>query len=405
MIALAAASCGPKVKLVPEKNFDKELDGKKVALYTIKGGDLIAQVTNFGGRVVSLWVPNKDGGMTDVVLGHNTLEEYAEPDGERFVGCCVGPVANRICKGRFCIDGQEYNVPINNDENSLHGGFKGVDMLVWDVEEVDDNSITLKVVHPDGMEGYPGNITIEMTYTLTCNNALKIDYEAVSDKKTPINLSHHAMINIGGELEENIEDQIMRINADFYTPTDPTMIPTGEIKSVEGTPFDFRQPKLIGRDIALDDPDLAIGRGFDHNWCVNAPAEGELRDVCTVHSHRTGIIMQVLSDQPGVQFYSGNFFDGRGVGKNGKSYDFRHALAIETQNYPDAVNHENFPCSVYEPGQEYSQVCIYKFSVCPKHAKKACGKDKACCKEEGCCGEAGCCEKDGCCGKDDCCDK
>lgn len=411
MVALGVACCAPKAALVPEQNFDAEIGGKKVALYTIKSGDITAQVTNFGGRVVSLFVPNRDGGLTDVVLGHNTLDEYINFDGERFVGCCVGPVANRIAKGQFSIDDQVYTLPTNNDANTLHGGYTGVDQLVWDVVAVSDDAITMKVVHPDGLEGFPGNTEIEMTYKICECGGLSISYSAVSDKKTPINLSHHAMFNIGGECMENVEDQVMWINADSYLPVDETMIPTGEIRPVEGTVFDFRKPKHIGQDISADDPQLGIGRGYDHNWCLNMtdPRCDEdakdgccgncgLHTACIVKSPATGIVMEVLTDQPGIQFYSGNFFEGKGVCKNGRSMDFRHALALETQNYPDAVNQEGFPNSVFEPGQVYTHKCTYKFSVCKGD----------CCHKGGECKEGGCKEgacKGGCDHKDGCCDK
>ena len=345
-LLLALLSCGEKFKLIPADRFDGEVDGKKVALYTLKGGDLTLQVTNYGGRVVSLYAPDRDGQYTSIVVGHDNLQEYITPPGERFLGACVGPVANRIGKGRFTVDGAEYQVPLNDGgKNALHGGENGLDKVVWDVVSVTDSSIVLHYLHADGQEGFPGNLDITMTYTLDARNQFKVDYSAVTDKATPVNISHHPFFCLRGEGNGSVEEYEMMIKASHFVPIDAESIPTGEIRPVEGTPFDFRQGHAIGAMIGMDDEQLRNGRGYDHNWCIDKETDG-VELVCAVTDPVSGRCVEVLSDQPGLQFYSGNFFFGMEKGANGNVLDFRSSLALETQKYPDSINHENFTPTV-----------------------------------------------------------
>lgn len=365
MVALSSCGSGKSdLALVDSKNFDATVDNKKVALYTLEAeGGMTMQVTNFGGHVVSLWVPDKDGVPGDVVLGHNTLKEYIDYEGERFIGCVVGRYANRIAKGQFTIDSITYNVPINNNGQSLHGGLKGLDQVVWDVDTVGKDMIRLSYLSPDGAEGYPGNLNIEMTYSLTPENEFKITYRAVTDKPTVVNLSHHGFFNLKGEGAGTINDHLLTINADSITPVDSVLIPTGALMAVEGTPFDFRKAMAIGERVNDVNEQLKNGNGYDHNWVLNRTSADDVELAATVYEPTTGRVLEVLTNQPGLQFYGGNFFDGNGVGKNGATFKYREALALETQKFPDGPNQPQFPSVRLNPGEEYNHICIYKFSV------------------------------------------
>ncbi|MGM9765463.1 MAG: aldose epimerase family protein [Candidatus Cryptobacteroides sp.] len=350
--------------LIPAANFDGEVDGKPVALYTLKGGDVTLQVTNFGARVVSIFTPDRNGKYEDIVVGYNNLKDYVTPPGERFLGACVGPVANRIANASFTVDGVEYNVPANdNGVNTLHGGYKGLDNVVWDVNSVNDSSIVLHYLHADGQEGFPGNKDITMTYTVTSANEFRVDYKASTDKTTPINISNHPFFCLRGEGNGTVEDYIMHIKASHYIPIDSLSIPTGAIDDVSGTPFDFRRAHRIGEMIGEDNIQLKNARGYDHNWCIDRETESGVEMNCTVYDPETGRQVDVLSDQPGIQFYSGNFFQGTSTGKYGRPLGFRSSLALETQHYPDSPNHPDFPSVLIEPGQTYTQICVYRFSV------------------------------------------
>ena len=347
--------------LMKAENFQKVVDGKKVDLYTLTNGTITMQVTNFGARVVSLWTPDREGKMADIVLGYENLDRYVNNTGERFLGAVVGRVANRIGAGKFTLDGKEYNTPLNNNGQTLHGGDKGVDMVVWDVEYVADNAITLHLLSPDGADGFPGNLDITMTYTLTPENEFEVTYHAKSDKKTIVNLSHHSFFNLKGEAGGTITDHILTIKGDKVTPTDANLIPTGELMSVEGTPFDFREPHAIGERIDADNEQLKHGKGYDINWVLSREDNGQVETVATLYEPTSGRCMDVATDQVAMQFYSGNFFDGTYNGKYGKPLKFRESVALETQKHPDAINHENFPSIVLNPGEVYTQVCVYKF--------------------------------------------
>lgn len=349
------------LNLMKAEDFRTTVDGKATDLYTIKNGDLTMQVTNFGARVVSLWMPDREGKMADIVLGYQNIDRYINNGGERFLGSVVGRVANRIGNGKFTLDGVEYTTPQNNNGQTLHGGLKGVDMVVWDVVEATENSLHLTYTAPDGQDGFPGNLTINMTYTLTENNEFKVAYSATTDKTTPVNLSHHSFFNLKGEAGGTITDNILQIDADHITPTDANLIPTGELLPVEGTPFDFRTPHAIGDMIDADNEQLKNGRGYDMNWVLNRPDNGEVVKVMSIYDPQSGRGFEVYTDQIALQFYSGNFFDGSYNGKYGKPLSFRESVVFETQKYPDAVNHPHFPSVILQPGEEYAHTCIYKF--------------------------------------------
>lgn len=362
-LALVACTNNKKPDLVPAENFADIIDSVSTSLYTLKGGDITMQVTNFGGRVVSLFTPDRKGRLADIVVGNDNLQAYAEPTGERFLGACVGPVANRIDSAKFTMNDTTYYLSANDHGiNTLHGGFKGLDMVPWNVKSVTENSIVLTYIHPDGQDGFPGNLSIEMTYTLTESNEFKVDYTAVTDHDTPVNISHHPFFNLSGEGSGSIEGYEMFINADHYLPIDSLSIPTGEIADVTGTPFDFREEHTIGQMIGEDNQQLKNARGYDHNWCIDRDTVAtDLHLACTVYDPESGRALAVLSDQPGLQFYSGNFFDGKSSGKNGKPLTFRSSLALETQQYPDSPNQSAFPSIVLHPSQTYRHHCVYRF--------------------------------------------
>lgn len=359
-LALAAGCSSLGVK---ESDFNTVIDGKEVTLCTIKGGELTLQVSNYGCRCVSLLVPDRNGKPDDVILGYDNIEKYIHNTGERFLGPVVGPVANRIADGRFSIDGVEYTLPQNNNGQTLHGGLKGVDLLVWDIAAQTDSSVTMSLVREKGLDGFPGPIRVQVEYLLTSDNSLVINYKAESDEATPLNFSSHNLFNLKGEGKGTILDEELTIFGDCYTPVNEVLIPIGEIAPVEGTPFDFTSAHTIGERINEENAQLLNGNGYDHNWVLRPCAEGEVRLAAVVYDPVSGREMKVLTDQPGLQFYAGNFFDGKAIGKYGRPQRFREAIALETQNFPDAVNQENFPESIYRPGDTYHQTCIYSFSA------------------------------------------
>ena len=359
------AACGTqsdKPALLDAAAFSTEVNNQPVALYTLESGNgLYMQVTNLGGRVVSLFAPDRNGQYEDLVLGFNNIDSYLHNPGERYLGPVVGRYANRIAKGQFTLDGVTYQLPVNNNGQTLHGGLTGLDMVVWNVDNVTDNSLEMSYTSPDGSDGFPGNLTLHMTYTLTPQNEFKIAYRATTDKPTVVNLSHHGLFNLKGEGNGTILDHIVTLNASHITPVDSVLIPTGEIADVTGTPFDFRTPHAIGERIDADNQQLKNARGYDHNWVIDRKTADEVEWVATVEEPASGRVMEVWSDQPGVQFYTGNFFDGKVTGKYGRTQKFREALALETQMFPDSPNHPNFPSTRLNPGETYTQTCIYKF--------------------------------------------
>lgn len=362
-MVMAACSHRSDVKLFPVSDFQTMVDGKEVSIYTLKNADLTMQVTNFGARVVSLWTPDRDGIYEDVVLGYNNIESYVNNTGERFLGAVVGPYANRIAGGTYSIDGEVYDFPQNNNGQTLHGGLKGLDMVVWNVKDVNDTSIVLNYLHADGQDGHPGNLDITMTYTLTKDNEFKVEYLAGTDKATHVNISHHSFFNLKGEGNGTINDHVLFINASHTTPVNSVLIPSGEVADVTGTPFDFRKPKTIGQDLEVEDEQLANGAGYDHNWVLDRETENELELAAGVYETESGRYMEVWTDQPALQFYGGNFFDGTTSGKYGKTLNYRESIALETQKYPDTPNHSNFPSTLLQPGDVYTHVCVYRFKT------------------------------------------
>ena len=367
-LLLAFLSCSKSTVKVPDLldagNFDSVLDDKHIALYTLESGNgLYMQVTNYGGRVVSLYVPDREGKYEDIVLGYENINRYLYNNSERFLGPVVGRYANRIARGQFELDGVTYHLPINNNGQTLHGGLKGLDGVVWSVEKLSKNEITFSYFSPDGEEGFPGTVEYEMTYTLTPDNAFKLTYQAVTDKPTVVNLSHHGLFNLKGEGNGTVLDHELTIYAEEITPVDEYLIPTGEYRAVGGTPFDFRTPHAIGAFINDDDQQLKYGGGYDHNWVVSRTAPDTLQHMATLYEPVSGRVMEVWSDQPGLQFYSGNFFNGTVTGKRGKTLKHREAVALETQKFPDSPNHSNFPSTRLDPGETYRHTCVYKFGV------------------------------------------
>ncbi len=346
-------------------DFEMQIDGKQTKFYTLTNNNGVeVTFTNFGQRLISLYVPDKDGKFADIVLGPSNLEGFMAPGGG-FFGAVVGRYGNRIGKAEFELKGTKYSLAKNNGENHLHGGIKGFNAVVWDVEEVTGNSIIFSRTSPDMEEGYPGNLQVVVSYRLTEDNELKIDYQATTDKTTVVNLTHHSFFNLAGEAAGNIGEHLMMINADAFTPVDEGLIPTGEIRKVEGTPFDFREAKPIGRDIDADNEQIKFGKGYDHNFVLNdQPAnEDGLALAAKVTEPGSGRTMEVYTNEPGVQFYTGNFMNGSYIGKSGKPYVFRGTFCLETQHFPDSPNKPDFPSTVLEPGEIYNSSCTYKFGV------------------------------------------
>lgn len=348
----------PSELSVSPADFAAEIDGDSVKLYTLTNGTATAAITNYGARVVSLLVPDRNGELIDVVLGYKDLKAYRDPD-DGFYGAVVGRYGNRIAKGQFELEGQSYQLEINNGPNSLHGGTNGFFQKVWEVKHVTDSSLELNYVSPDGDAGYPGTLDATIVYTLTSDNGLEIAYRATTDKTTVVNLTNHSYFNLSGEGDSTILDHLLTIRADGYTPVDETLIPTGEIASVENTPFDFRQPTAIGARIDTADAQLVLGKGYDHNFVLKK--DPGLQLVATVESPKTGIVMDILTEEPGLQFYSGNFMDNVQNAKGGKTYGYRSAFCLETQHFPDSPNQPGFPSTVLEPNAAYHTRTVYRF--------------------------------------------
>lgn len=350
------------MKLPEPTAFRTEIDGKKTDLYVLSNNTVQVAITNYGGRVVGLLVPDKNGKPTDVVIGFNTLEEFRKA-GEKYLGALIGRVGNRIARGKFSLDGQNYTLVTNNGANHLHGGAKGFESVVWDAKQINDRTLELTYVSKDGEEGYPGTLTSKVTYTLTDDNGLKIDYTATTDKATPVNLTNHAFFNLNGEGSGTINNHLMMINADRYSAVDSTLIPQGEPVPVAGTPFDFRKPVRIGERIEQANDQLKFGLGYDHNFVLNKPKTGELTTAAVAVGDQSGVRMEVLTTEPAIQFYGGNFLSGKDTGKYGKTFDYRTAFCLEAQHYPDSPNHPTYPSIILKPGQTYSQTTIYRFST------------------------------------------
>ena len=344
--------------------YGKTIDGQPVDIYTLtnhKG--MTVRITNYGGIVQMLTAPDKNGKYEDVVLGYDSLKSYIEAT--PYFGAIVGRYGNRIADGKFTLDGVEYTLPQNNGKNHLHGGIKGFDKVVWHATPIkNDDAVKLKLdyLSKDGEEGYPGNLKVSVIYTLTDDNALKIEYHATTDKKTVLNLTNHSYFNLTADFTNKILDHELWLNCNKYIPIDSTAIPLGSVESVTGTPFDFTKPKKIGKDILDDNLQLKNGIGYDH-CMVFTNCDGTVKLQATVYDEQSGRLMEVYTDQPAVQFYVGNYLDGTNIGKGNIPYKYRTGLCLETEHYPDSPNQPQFPSTVLEPGEEYSTTTIYRFTV------------------------------------------
>ena len=341
---------------ISEKPFG-EFENQAVTQYTITNPNgMQVSIINYGGTVTNLITPDKDKKMGDVVLGFDSLSGYLQK-GNPYFGCLVGRYGNRIAKGKFTLDGQTYQLPLNNNGNTLHGGLKGLDKVVWQASKsAGDSSLLLTYTSKDGDQGFPGNLKVEVVYTLTSDNALQISYSATTDKATPVNLTNHCYFNLSGGKEATILDHEIMIDANKYTAVDTLLIPTGQLPDVKGTPMDFTSAKAIGKDIA------AVKGGYDHNWVLNKKGT-ELEKVATVYDAGSGRVLDVYTTEPGLQFYTGNFLDNTLKGKNSIVYGQHAALCLETQHFPDGPNQPSFPNTILKPGETYKHVTKYKFSV------------------------------------------
>jgi len=349
---------------IEKVNFEGTIDDKSVNLYVLKNKNGIeAAFSNYGQRLVSLMAPDRNGKIEDIVLGYTTLKDYQTNSG--YFGATIGRYGNRIAKGKFEIDGITYDLAQNNNGNHLHGGLKGFESVVWDVDSVTRNFIRFKRTSPNMEEGYPGNLNVTVEYTLNDDNELRIEYYATTDKKTHVNLTHHSFFNLKGEGKGTVNDHIIQINSSSITAVDDGLIPTGILMPVANTPFDFNAPKTIQSGLDITHEQLNLGRGFDHNFVLDQDKKSEegLYVAAKVKEPKSGRVMEVFTNEPGMQFYGGNFLDGKTIGKKGGNYEFRGALCLETQHFPDSPNQKNFPSTLLEPGQEYKSICVYKFSV------------------------------------------
>jgi aldose 1-epimerase len=373
LMATALGACGgggdASAPTVDRRDFGVTPEGDSVDLYTLtNGGGVTMEVTNYGGIITSLRVPGRAGIREDVVLGFDSLSAYTSDSyraANPYFGALVGRYANRIAGGTFAIDGRTYTLETNNGPNHLHGGEEGFDRVVWDAEsfrEGDRVGVVLRHTSPDGHGGYPGRLDVRVTYTLTPDDALAIDYHATTTKATPVNLTQHSYFNLDGDGDGPILDHELTIDADRFTPVDSTLIPTGELRPVAGTPFDFREPTPIGARIDADNRQLEYGGGYDHNFVLADRPSDTLRLAARLYEPDTGRLLTVRTTEPGVQFYSGNFLDGSFAG-DGEAYDRREGLALETQHFPNSPNEPDFPSTILRPGEEYTTRTVYEFSV------------------------------------------
>ncbi|HEY6803011.1 MAG TPA: aldose epimerase family protein [Pyrinomonadaceae bacterium] len=364
VLALLLGAATVHAQTITKEIFGKTAEGESVDLYTLTNANgMRAKITNYGGIVTTLTAPDRNNKYGDVVLGFNDLDSYLK--GHPYFGALVGRYGNRIAKGRFTLNGTEYKLAVNNGENHLHGGIKGFDKVVWTAKSMKTKlgpALSLTYVSKDMEEGYPGKLTVNVVYTLTSNNELRLDYTASTDKDTVINLTHHSYFNLAGEGNGDILNHELLLRASRFTPTDAGSIPTGELKDVAGTPFDFQNSTVIGARINDNDQQLQFGGGYDHNWVLNGNM-GVLRQAAIVSESTTGRVMEVWTTEPGVQFYTGNFLDGTLTGKSGKIYQKRYGLCLETQHYPDSPNQPKFPTTTLKKGATYHSTTIYKFSA------------------------------------------
>ncbi len=349
-----------KISGLNKSDFQQVVDNKPVTLYILSNlNGLEMTVTNYGAKIVSLHVPDKNGKLTDVVLGHSSIDEYLKSQ-EPYFGAVCGRTGNRIAKGKFTLDGKEYSLAINNGPNNLHGGIKGFNAVVWDAKQIDNQTIELTYFSKDGEEGFPGNLTTTIIYKLTDDNTLDIRYQAITDQATIINLTNHSYFNLSGAGDPYIGDHLLTINADAYLPTDDTAIPYGKPEKVEGTPMDFRTPYEIGARINDHFQQLIFGKGYDHTYILNKK-ENELSFCAKAMSPKTGIVMDTYTTEPGVQLYTGNWMTGEFEAKKGKRYPMRSAFCLETQHFPDSINKPEYPSVVLRPGDTFKSQTVYKF--------------------------------------------
>ena len=349
---------------IQKSDFGKTPDGVAVALYTLKNSKgMEARIITYGGAIVSLKTPDRTGAMGDIVLGYDTLADYLA--GKSYFGALIGRYANRIAHGKFTLEGKPYSVPVNDGENALHGGIRGFDKRIWTARALPDGALEMTYKSADGEEGYPGNLTATVTYTLTDDNHLRIHYVAVTDKPTVLNLTNHSYFNLKGAGEGDILGHLVTLNADQFLPIDAGFIPIGELRLVQNTPFDFRRPRTPGERIAQPDEQLKLGNGYDHNWLLNRPQmnAGMLSLAARVEATVSGRVMEIYPDQPGIQFYTGNFLDGTDKGKGGKIYNQHAGFCFETQHYPDSPNQAKFPSTELKPGQKYDTTTEWRFST------------------------------------------
>jgi aldose 1-epimerase len=369
--ALVLTACGTQQKEptltlsgLDVNNFKSEYNGKKTDLYVLKNANgMEVCVTNFGGRIVSIMVPDRNGEFKDVVLGFDSIADYFPENNLSDFGASIGRYANRIQKGIIVIDGDSIQLPQNNFGHCLHGGPTGWQYQVYDAQQANDSTVVLTMVSPDGDNNFPGTVTAHVTYTLTSQNAIDIAYDATTDKKTVINMTNHSYFNLNGNPDEPITNNLLILNADNYTPVDSTYMTTGEILPVEGTPMDFTKGKIVGQEINnFDFEQLKNGNGYDHNWVLNTAGD-DSQPAARLFSPNTGITLTVYTDEPGIQVYSGNFLDGTLTGKGGKVYQQRTGICLETQHYPDSPNKSEWPSVILEPGQTYHSHCVFAFGV------------------------------------------
>lgn len=370
--ALAAIACNNNKtndKTMAESNISESpfgvlASGDSVKLFTLKNASgMEVAISDLGGTIIKWTAPDKDGKFEDITLGSNNPEDYLS--NTKYLGALIGRFGNRIAKGKFILDGKEYTLAVNNGPNSLHGGLNGFNAAIWTATPIEGAEPALKLTYlsKDGEEGYPGNLNVEVVYTLKADNSLSIDYKATTDKSTVVNLTNHAYFNLKGEGNGDITDHQITINADKFLPTDAGLIPTGELKPVKGTPFDFTTAHLIGERINdTTDIDIKLGGGYDHCW-VFTDQSNKLKSIANVLEPVSGRTMEVFTTEPAVQFYTGNFLNGKATGKSGKKYEFRYGFCLETQHFPDAPNQSAFPTTVLKPGETYTSTTVYKFGV------------------------------------------
>lgn len=356
-------SCNMKteIKLLNKNDFFKNIKGKETTIYVLKNRNgLVSEITNYGARVVSLWVPDNNGNFDDIVLGFDNIDDYINAK-EKYFGATIGRYGNRIKEGKFLINDKEYYLEKNNGLNHLHGGNIGFSDVVWNAKQIDNQTLELNYFSKNMEEGYPGNLNVKIIYHLNNKDELKIEYFAKTDESTHVNLTHHSFFNLLGAGNETINEHLLYINANSFTPVDETLIPTGNIELVANTPFDFSVPTKIGKRINQEDNQLNYGKGYDHNYVLNNSQSEEII-AAKVYEKKSGRTLEVYTNEPGMQFYAGNFLSGT-IGKHGKSYKKRSAFCLETQHFPNSPNQKNFPSTILKPNEEYYSICIYKFSI------------------------------------------